>query len=92
MTCTHGGRYSYKGFPKALLKRVAQQALEGLDYLHTQCMIIHTDIKPENILVALSTEAVVQMGLDAEAAAKAAGLIKPSKHAKKRAKVSCCRL
>ncbi|CAG6021075.1 unnamed protein product [Menidia menidia] len=27
--------------------------LQGLDYLHTQCKIIHTDIKPENILICL---------------------------------------
>lgn len=29
------------------------QILQGLDYLHTQCKIIHTDIKPENILLCL---------------------------------------
>ena len=46
-------RYNYKGFPKTLLKRVLRQSLEGLDYLHTQCRIIHTDIKPENILLCL---------------------------------------
>ena len=27
------------------------QVLHGLDYLHTKCKIIHTDIKPENILL-----------------------------------------
>lgn len=27
------------------------QVLQGLDYLHTKCKIIHTDIKPENILL-----------------------------------------
>ncbi|TKS77064.1 SRSF protein kinase 3 [Collichthys lucidus] len=30
--------------------------LQGLDYLHTQCKIIHTDIKPENILLCLEGE------------------------------------
>lgn len=29
------------------------KVLQGLDYLHTQCKIIHTDVKPENILVCL---------------------------------------
>ena len=29
------------------------QVLEGLDYLHSKCKIIHTDIKPENILVCV---------------------------------------
>ena len=27
------------------------QVLQGLHYLHTKCKIIHTDIKPENILL-----------------------------------------
>ena len=27
------------------------QVLEGLDYLHRKCKIIHTDIKPENVIV-----------------------------------------
>lgn len=27
------------------------QVLQGLDYLHTKCKVIHTDIKPENILL-----------------------------------------
>lgn len=27
------------------------QVLQGLDYLHTRCKIIHTDVKPENILL-----------------------------------------
>lgn len=30
---------------------VFPQVLQGLDYLHTKCKIIHTDIKPENILL-----------------------------------------
>lgn len=29
----------------------AAQVLQGLDYLHTCCKIIHTDVKPENILL-----------------------------------------
>ena len=28
--------------------------LMGLDYLHRICRIIHTDLKPENVIVSLS--------------------------------------
>lgn len=41
------------------------QVLQGLDYLHTKCKIIHTDIKPENIL--LEVEEVYIRRLAAEA-------------------------
>ncbi|XP_077431614.1 SRSF protein kinase 3 [Vanacampus margaritifer] len=33
------------------VKQILTQVLQGLDYLHAQCKIIHTDIKPENILL-----------------------------------------
>lgn len=32
---------------------LGSQVLQGLDYLHTKCQIIHTDIKPENILMSV---------------------------------------
>ena len=30
---------------------VSSQTLQGLDYIHRECNMIHTDIKPENILL-----------------------------------------
>lgn len=42
-----------------------RQVLEGLDYLHTKCKIIHTDIKPENILLAVSEETVKKLAYEA---------------------------
>ena len=39
------------------------QVLQGLDYLHTDCGIIHTDIKPENILLCVSAEHVKGLAL-----------------------------
>ncbi|EIE88937.1 hypothetical protein RO3G_13648 [Rhizopus delemar RA 99-880] len=44
-------RYNYKGIPQPIVKRIAKQVLEGLDYLHRECGIVHTDLKPENVLV-----------------------------------------
>ncbi|XP_040009364.1 SRSF protein kinase 3 [Xiphias gladius] len=38
------------------VKQILTQVLRGLDYLHTQCKIIHTDIKPENILLCLEEQ------------------------------------
>lgn len=32
------------------------QILEGLRYMHEKCKIIHTDIKPENVLITMSHE------------------------------------
>lgn len=43
----------YKGLPIGTVRRIIRQTLEGLESLHSHCKIIHTDIKPENILLAL---------------------------------------
>lgn len=45
--------------------RMYLQVLQGLDYLHSKCKIIHTDIKPENIL--LDVDEVYVRRLAAEA-------------------------
>jgi serine/threonine-protein kinase SRPK3 len=41
----------YKGLPLPLVKKLSRQILVGLDYLHSKLKIIHTDVKPENILL-----------------------------------------
>ncbi|GBE89815.1 kinase-like protein [Sparassis crispa] len=39
--------------PMPLVKRIALQTVLALDYLHNSCDIIHTDVKPANILIAI---------------------------------------
>lgn len=41
------------------------QVLEGLDYLHAKCKVIHTDIKPENILLCVDDNHVRKLASDA---------------------------
>ena len=45
-------RYKFKGVPTSIVRKIALHTLLGLDYLHRICGIIHTDLKPENVLVA----------------------------------------
>jgi len=54
-------RYDYRGIPMPLVRRIAKQVLVGLDYLHRICKIIHTDLKPENAIVALGEEELGQI-------------------------------
>lgn len=41
------------------------QVLQGLHYLHTKCKIIHTDIKPENILLEVDEVYVRRLAAEA---------------------------
>lgn len=42
-------RNKNKGVPRGVVKSIAKQVLLGLQYLHEECDLVHTDIKPENI-------------------------------------------
>ncbi|XP_026837763.1 SRSF protein kinase 2 [Drosophila erecta] len=44
-------RTAYKGLPLCNIKQIARQILTGLYFLHNKCRIIHTDLKPENVLL-----------------------------------------
>ncbi|CBJ30526.1 Serine/threonine-protein kinase SRPK1, putative [Ectocarpus siliculosus] len=46
-------RYNYHGIPIRIVKSMARQMCQGLDFLHRVCNIIHTDLKPENVLLDL---------------------------------------
>ncbi|CAK78470.1 unnamed protein product (macronuclear) [Paramecium tetraurelia] len=48
-------------------KEVTKQVLIGLIYAHEVCQIIHTDIKPENIMIELNDQQLKQLINDEEA-------------------------
>lgn len=43
--------YNYRGVPISAVKQMIRGICMGLDFLHTNCQIIHTDLKPENVLL-----------------------------------------
>ncbi|PXF50095.1 Serine/threonine-protein kinase SRPK [Gracilariopsis chorda] len=43
-------RFNYRGAPLCLTRKISRQILHGLNYIHEACGIVHTDLKPENVL------------------------------------------
>ncbi|XP_014776638.1 SRSF protein kinase 2 isoform X2 [Octopus bimaculoides] len=58
-------RSNYRGIPIENVKNIIRQVLQGLDYLHRKCEIIHTDIKPENILMCVDEAYVRKLAAEA---------------------------
>lgn len=46
--------------PEAILKQILIHLLLALDFLHSECHIIHTDIKEENILLSLVDSSIIK--------------------------------
>ena len=55
----------YNLYPFFIIIFCSPQVLEGLDYLHSKCKIIHTDIKPENILMCVDDNHIRKLAADA---------------------------
>uniref|UniRef100_A0A1I8HD88 non-specific serine/threonine protein kinase n=1 Tax=Macrostomum lignano TaxID=282301 RepID=A0A1I8HD88_9PLAT len=58
-------RSNYQGIPLSNVKAIIKQTLQGLQYLHEKCKIIHTDIKPENILMCVDEHCVLRLAAEA---------------------------
>lgn len=41
------------GIPLVLVQQIIRQILWGLDFLHSHCQLVHTDLKLENVIVAV---------------------------------------
>ncbi|CBH11999.1 protein kinase, putative [Trypanosoma brucei gambiense DAL972] len=51
-------RYKYHGVPLPIVKCISRQILIGLEHVHS-LDIIHTDLKPENVLLSAPKHAIV---------------------------------
>lgn len=66
-------RYNHRGIPTHLVKQITKQVLLGLDYMHRECGIIHTDLKPENVLIEIGdVEKIVKTVVNEEKGASGA--------------------
>ena len=43
--------YRYQGVPSPMVRKLVRHVALALDFLHTNCRVIHTDLKPENVLL-----------------------------------------
>ncbi|KAJ1907521.1 serine/threonine protein kinase, CMGC [Coemansia sp. IMI 209127] len=56
-----------EGLPISLVRQVSRQLIAGLAFLHGPCNMIHTDLKPENVLVCIDdVENVIRRELSAD--------------------------
>ncbi len=45
-----------QGFPLNTVKRFANQMYQAIEFLHVRCNLLHTDLKPENLLMSAGAD------------------------------------
>ncbi|KAG8723062.1 hypothetical protein FRC09_004895 [Ceratobasidium sp. 395] len=76
----HGGDGDLR-LPLSLVKAIVKSVLLALDYIHESCNIVHTDLKPDNILLRpddLPSVVATDMLLDPSRTYKNATTIRPA--------------
>ncbi|RMZ92248.1 hypothetical protein DV736_g542, partial [Chaetothyriales sp. CBS 134916] len=59
-------RWTERRFNGLKLRLLLNGLLQGLDYLHSECHVVHTDLKPDNIMMGLGNPAVLDKFLQHE--------------------------
>ncbi|KKK26544.1 hypothetical protein ARAM_002951 [Aspergillus rambellii] len=57
-------RFDSRKMPLPIVKTYIRALLTGLDYLHKECRVVHTDLKLENIMVSFEDPAVLADFMD----------------------------
>ncbi|KAG2417845.1 hypothetical protein HFD88_000944 [Aspergillus terreus] len=53
-------RFTHDVIPADVMKILLQMILQGLDYLHCECHVIHTDLKPDNIMIKIEDPSILE--------------------------------
>jgi serine/threonine-protein kinase SRPK3 len=56
--------YDHNGIPLAIVKKLSKEILEGLAFLHDTCKVIHTDLKPENVMLKRSLKKRQELAIE----------------------------
>lgn len=56
--------------PSRVVKQITRQLLEALDFIHTECQVIHTDISPQNICIKLADASAAVAATKADASGR----------------------
>ncbi|PIL30940.1 hypothetical protein GSI_07109 [Ganoderma sinense ZZ0214-1] len=73
-------RHKKTGVAVDLVRVIAKQMLLGLQYLHDECDLVHTDIKPENILISIpDVEAHIETELSRSSSPTSRKVVVPPK-------------